>query len=145
MFRPQQQQAGQYPNMNQPYSNTRIQPPNASQPTYSSPLDQIKEYTGKFEDMLATFMEPIKPYIPTPLSLQIYADVAKRYLPALGRFLIVVTFLEDALRILTQFGDQIHFLTTYRRFLPWGIAHIFLIANVIVCVPVKNGPCAKVR
>jgi hypothetical protein len=43
-----------------------------------------------------------------------------------------VTFLEDALRIVTQFGDQIHYLTTYRRFLPWGIAHIFLILNVCV-------------
>jgi len=44
--------------------------------------------------------------------------------------LIVVTFLEDALRIITQFGDQSYYLVTYRRFLPWGFAHIFLIANV---------------
>jgi SURF4 family len=58
-------------------------------------------------------------------------------MPALGRFLIVVTFLEDALRIVTQFGDQIYYLTTYRRFLPWGIAHIFLIANVCVWSPVE--------
>lgn len=56
-----------------------------------------------------------------------------RYLPAVGRFLIVVTFLEDALRIVTQFGDQVYYLITYRRFLPWGIAHIFLIVNVCVC------------
>jgi len=54
-------------------------------------------------------------------------------MPALGRFLIVVTFLEDALRIVTQFGDQIYYLITYRRFLPWGVAHIFLILNVCVC------------
>jgi ER-derived vesicles protein len=58
--------------------------------------------------------------------------LTRRYLPAFGRFLIVVTFLEDALRIITQFGDQIYYLITYRRFLPWGIAHIFLIMNVCV-------------
>jgi hypothetical protein len=61
MFRPQQPQGGQFPNINQPYSNTRIQPPNASQPTYASPLDQIKQYTEKFEDMLGSMMDPIKP------------------------------------------------------------------------------------
>jgi hypothetical protein len=59
-------------------------------------------------------------------------------MPAIGRFLIVVTFLEDALRIVTQFGDQIYYLTTYRRFLPWGIAHIFLIANVCVWSPLER-------
>ena len=60
MFR-QGQQGAQFPNMNQQYSNTRIQPPNASQPTYASPLDQIKQYTGKFEDILASLMDPVKP------------------------------------------------------------------------------------
>ena len=55
-----------------------------------------------------------------------------RYLPAFGRFLIVVTFLEDALRIITQFSDQIYYLITYRPLLIWGVAHIFLITNVCV-------------
>lgn len=53
-----------------------------------------------------------------------------RYLPAIGRFLIVVTFLEDALRIITQWSDQLLYLHDYRR-IPTGITHIFLIANVI--------------
>jgi hypothetical protein len=35
--------------------------------------------------------------------------------PAIGRFLIVVTFLEDALRILTQWNDQLLFLRDYRH------------------------------
>ena len=61
MFRPQQPQGGQFANVNQPYPNTRIQPPNASQPTYASPLDQVKQYTEKFEDMLGSLMDPIKP------------------------------------------------------------------------------------
>ena len=61
MFR-QQQQGGQYGGMNPQYQNTRIQPPQASQPTYSSPLDQVKQYTAKFEDILESMMDPVKPY-----------------------------------------------------------------------------------
>jgi len=60
MFR-QQQQGGQFPSMNQPYLNNTINPPTASGATYSSPLDQIKQYTGKAEDVLASLMDPIKP------------------------------------------------------------------------------------
>ena len=63
-----------------------------------SPLDAIREQTSKIEDWLDTVSDPIKPY-----------------LPAIGRFLIVVTFLEDALRIVTQWGDQLHYLNEYRR------------------------------
>lgn len=72
-----------------------------------------------------------------------------RYLPAIGRFLIVVTFLEDALRILTQWTDQLVYLRDFRHstlhkfasyvglqeylpnIVPWGITHLFLIFNVI--------------
>lgn len=39
----------------------------------------------------------------------------RRYMPAIGRFLIVVTFLEDALRIITQWSDQILYLHDYRH------------------------------
>jgi hypothetical protein len=49
-----------------------------------------------------------------------------RYLPAFGRFLIVVTFLEDAVRILSQWSDQIYYLGTYRK-IPWGLSHLFLL------------------
>lgn len=38
-----------------------------------------------------------------------------RYLPAIGRFLIVVTFLEDAVRIFTQWNDQLLYLHEYRH------------------------------
>lgn len=38
-----------------------------------------------------------------------------RYLPAIGRFLIVVTFLEDAIRIITQWSDQLIYLKDYRH------------------------------
>ncbi|KAF3012335.1 hypothetical protein G7054_g1061 [Neopestalotiopsis clavispora] len=81
-----------------------------------SPLDTIREQTSKIEDILDTWSEPIKPY-----------------LPALGRFLIVVTFLEDALRILTQWSDQLLYLHDYRHF-PTGLNHIFLLTNVVAMV-----------
>jgi hypothetical protein len=79
-----------------------------------SPLNKIREYTSKVEDLIDQYTQPIKPH-----------------LPALGRFLIVVTFLEDALRIMTQWTDQKYYLQKHRGF-PWGISHIFLLSNVIV-------------
>ncbi|KAK3394162.1 SURF4 family-domain-containing protein [Podospora didyma] len=82
----------------------------------SSPLDAIREQTSKIEDALDTLSEPIKPY-----------------LPAIGRFLIVVTFIEDAIRIITQWNDQLLYLHDYRH-IPNGITHIFLIVNVIAMV-----------
>ncbi|CCF38128.1 SURF4 family protein [Colletotrichum higginsianum] len=79
----------------------------------SSPLDMIRQQTSKIEDLLDSVSEPIKPY-----------------LPAIGRFLIVVTFLEDALRIVTQWSDQLLYLHDYRH-IPNGITHLFLIVNVL--------------
>jgi len=79
-----------------------------------SPLDAIREQTNKIEDFFDTISEPIRPY-----------------LPAIGRFLIVVTFLEDALRIITQWSDQLLYLHDYRH-IPRGITHVFLIFNVIM-------------
>merc|ERR1712230_62055 len=52
------------------------------------------------------------------------------YLPAIGRFLIVVTFIEDAIRIITQWNDQLTYLRDFRH-IPWGLTHLFLIFNVI--------------
>ncbi|KAI9171435.1 Surfeit locus protein [Paramyrothecium foliicola] len=76
-------------------------------------LDQIRPYTSKIEDLLDSVSEPIKPY-----------------LPAIGRFLIVVTFIEDALRIMTQWNDQLLYLHDYRK-IPSGITHLFLLFNVL--------------
>ncbi|RYP13337.1 hypothetical protein DL765_006927 [Monosporascus sp. GIB2] len=81
--------------------------------TDPSPLDAIREQTSKIEDIMDSLSEPIKPY-----------------LPAIGRFLIVVTFLEDALRIITQWRDQLTYLNSYRH-IPVGLTHMFLIVNII--------------
>ncbi|KAF3480211.1 ER-derived vesicles protein ERV29 [Arthroderma uncinatum] len=79
-----------------------------------SPLDAIRQHTSKIEDWLDSIADPIKPH-----------------LPAIGRFLIVVTFLEDSLRIMTQWTPQLEYLNQFRH-IPWGITHLFLIVNVIV-------------
>ncbi|KAI9051046.1 hypothetical protein LZ554_005154 [Drepanopeziza brunnea f. sp. 'monogermtubi'] len=82
----------------------------------SSPFDTIRQQTGKIEDVLDTLFEPVKPY-----------------LPAIGRFLIVVTFVEDALRIITQWNDQLLYLNDYRH-IPSGLTHFFLLVNVLAMV-----------
>ncbi|KAI0155040.1 SURF4 family-domain-containing protein [Xylariaceae sp. FL1272] len=87
-----------------------------AQSSESSPLDAIRAQTSKIEDFLDTVSGPVKPY-----------------LPAIGRFLIVVTFLEDALRILTQWSDQLVYLNSYRK-IPTGLTHLFLIINVVAMV-----------
>lgn len=43
-------------------------------------------------------------------NVEIYTQPLKPHLPAIGRFLIVVTFLEDSLRIVSQWSDQLWYL-----------------------------------
>jgi len=84
---------------------------------------------AKFDDF---FMSVLKPYRSLFLFGLFYLSCSLRYLPAVGRFLIVVTFIEDAWRIVWQYGDQIYYLTTYRKYFPWPLGHVFLIVNVCV-------------
>lgn len=58
------------------------------------------------------------------------AGPIKPYLPAIGRFLIVATFLEDALRIVTQWGDQLNYISHARK-VPYFLAILFLLTNVV--------------
>ncbi|KZV72973.1 SURF4-domain-containing protein [Peniophora sp. CONT] len=80
------------------------------------PLEKIRAFGKTVEDNVEIYSQPLKPH-----------------LPAIGRFMIIVTFLEDALRIMTQWGDQLWYLQKHRKF-PWGIAHTFLLLNIIVMV-----------
>jgi ER-derived vesicles protein len=57
------------------------------------PLEKVRAFARTVEENVDIYSQPLKPHLPT-----------------IGRFLIVVTFLEDALRILTQWGDQIWYL-----------------------------------
>ncbi|KZT28097.1 SURF4-domain-containing protein [Neolentinus lepideus HHB14362 ss-1] len=77
------------------------------------PVEKLRAFAQQVEDNIDIYSQPLKPH-----------------LPAIGRFLIVVTFLEDALRIMTQWGDQLWYLQRHRKF-PWGISHFFLLINVV--------------
>ena len=57
------------------------------------PLEKLRAFARTVEDNIDIYTQPLKPY-----------------LPAIGRFLIVVTFLEDSLRIISQWGDQLWYL-----------------------------------
>lgn len=57
------------------------------------PIEVLRAWSKQVEDNVEIYSQPLKPY-----------------LPAIGRFLIVVTFLEDALRIVTQWSDQTWYL-----------------------------------
>lgn len=57
------------------------------------PVAKLRVIASKVEDWVDIYSQPLRPH-----------------LPAIGRFLIVVTFLEDALRIVTQWGDQLWYL-----------------------------------
>jgi hypothetical protein len=97
------------------------------------PLERIRAVAKQVEDAIEIYSQPLKPHLPT-----------------IGRFLIIVTFYEDALRIMTQWNDQLWYLQTSvtgkfiavrhsfnfigcrHRFFYRGISHLFLLLNVIV-------------
>ena len=60
------------------------------------PIEKLRAFARTVEDNVDIYTQPLKPH-----------------LPAIGRFLIVGTFLEDSLRIVTQWGDQIWYLQRY--------------------------------
>ncbi|RXK35357.1 hypothetical protein M231_07379 [Tremella mesenterica] len=76
-------------------------------------LARVQRMSSKMEDIIETYTQPIRPYV-----------------PAISRFLIVVTFFEDALRIVMQWSDQLWYLHKHRH-MPWGVSHLFLLCNVL--------------
>ncbi|WRT64747.1 uncharacterized protein IL334_001681 [Kwoniella shivajii] len=88
-------------------------------------LGKVQAYSSKIEDLIEAYTQPIRPYV-----------------PAMARFLIVVTFLEDAIRILTQWSDQLWYLQKHRKF-PWGLSHLFLLINVFAMLAGSTGVIAK--
>lgn len=76
------------------FGNSRPSPAYRAAPTNpDDPVEKLRQYATKIEDYVDIYSQPLRPH-----------------LPAIGRFLIVITFLEDALRIVTQWGDQIWYL-----------------------------------
>ncbi|KAI7861877.1 SURF4 family-domain-containing protein [Spinellus fusiger] len=75
---------------------------------------QVEVFSSKAEDIVDRIGQPLKPYI-----------------PVISRFLIVATFLEDTLRIIMQWSEQLLFMENTRSFYK-GFSHLFLAINVIV-------------
>ncbi|KAI8083008.1 SURF4 family-domain-containing protein [Halteromyces radiatus] len=75
---------------------------------------KLETFSSSMEDVIDKVGQPVKPFI-----------------PAIARFLIVATFLEDALRITMQWSDQLDFMELRRGF-PTGLSHLFLFLNIIV-------------
>ncbi|CEI89463.1 Putative SURF4-domain-containing protein [Rhizopus microsporus] len=91
----------------------------------ASVKEQMETFSTKAEDILDKVGQPLKPYI-----------------PAMSRFLIVATFLEDSLRIVTQWRDQLSFMQDVRHF-PRGLSHLFLGLNVLVMLSASSLIIAK--
>ncbi|TGO44237.1 hypothetical protein BCON_0565g00010 [Botryotinia convoluta] len=62
-----------------------------------------------------------------------HSDTIKQYIPLMGRFLIIVTFLEDAFTIVTEWKNQLIFLNQYRK-IYYGVANLILFTNVVLMV-----------
>ncbi|QPG76669.1 hypothetical protein FOA43_004063 [Brettanomyces nanus] len=94
--------------------------------TRTDPLDAINRlipsdnpYVKKFEKV----SEKVESLIDR------YLGGAKPYVPSIGRFFIVATFLEDSLRIFSQWKEQVYYLSTYRHLYEW-VVKLFLVFNV---------------
>lgn len=89
------------------------------------PLERIRAVAKQVEDAIEIYSQPLKPHLPT-----------------IGRFLIIVTFYEDALRIVSQWGDQLWYLQSHRSFY-WGISHFFLLLNVVTMLVASSAVIMK--
>lgn len=90
-------------------------------------MEVTKRMSSKIEQGLNAAAIPVKPY-----------------LSHVGRFLLISTFLEDAMRIWAQWGDQLRYMQTYRRF-PAGLSHAFLIYNVCAMLAGSGMAVARVQ
>ncbi|KAJ1832874.1 ER-derived vesicles protein erv29 [Coemansia sp. RSA 2711] len=79
-------------------------------------MDQIRNVSEQTEDVLEKVSRPLKPYIPW-----------------VARALLVSTFIEDSVRIMVQWQNQLYFLQAFRGF-PWGVSHVFLLLNVVAMI-----------
>lgn len=94
--------------------------------TKKSPLDKIqavlndenfrKNYLQKFEN----FTDRIESYSDLPIF-----ELLKPYTPLIARLLIVATFYEDSIRIVSQWKDQVFYLWNYRH-IPYFLVLLFL-------------------
>lgn len=85
-------------------------------PISSAPggFNKVESFAKKAEDFLDEYFGPLKPYV-----------------PAIGRLFIVATFYEDAIRIFSQWTEQVYYLHVYRKYWKW-LTVMFLFTNVVL-------------
>lgn len=79
-----------------------------------SGAERLDEISKQIEALMDQYLSPLKPYV-----------------PAIGRLFIVATFYEDALRIFTQWSEQVYYLHVYRKYWKW-LTVLFLVSNVLL-------------
>ncbi|EGG02855.1 uncharacterized protein MELLADRAFT_109819 [Melampsora larici-populina 98AG31] len=90
--------------------------PPAATPVPTDTKSQLKTISSHIESIIESISKPLKPH-----------------LPRFGRFLLVSTFFEDALRILSQWDDQLEYLVEEQKYSrTFGLS--FLSFNIIVMV-----------
>lgn len=77
-------------------------------------LEKAEAVSKQVEDLLDSYFSPLKPFV-----------------PAIGRLFIVATFYEDAIRIFTQWGEQVYYLHLYRKIWKW-LTVLFLASNILL-------------
>ncbi|KAI8870109.1 SURF4-domain-containing protein, partial [Ramicandelaber brevisporus] len=76
-------------------------------------MSSLQQFTAKAEEVIESLATPIKPYV-----------------PAIGRFLLVSTYLEDTIRLMMQWHQQLEYLQDFRH-VPRYISHGFLLFNIV--------------
>lgn len=126
-------------------------PQNPFQPTYTPmqnhdiPHSIKRAGSSRFSNGLSSPLDTINSWIPSDnqyvKKFEAASDAAdslidanlswaKPYVPSIGRFFIVATFLEDSLRICSQWKEQVYYLATFRHIYEW-IVKLFLLLNVL--------------
>ncbi|TID29171.1 hypothetical protein CANINC_002128 [Pichia inconspicua] len=96
----------------------------------TSPLDFINSLIPSDHPAVRSF-EKFTEQLDTFLDSRL--GFAKPYVPAIGRFFIVATFYEDSFRIMTQWKEQVYYLSTFRHLYSW-IVKLFLFFNIITMI-----------
>lgn len=95
-------------------SRISIQRPQGMQPAYQpepAPFASPRPASGYRAANPDDPVEKLRAFASTVEdNIEIYSQPLKAHMPAIGRFLIVVTFLEDSLRIVSQWSDQLWYL-----------------------------------
>lgn len=79
-----------------------------------SGLERLEEMSKTAERVFDTYLQPTKPFV-----------------PAIGRLFIVATFYEDAIRIFSQWDEQVYYLHVFRGYWRW-LTVLFLAVNVLM-------------